>query len=139
MNGHPNRDSAHALSPSTVQATRIRAVMEGDGVLQMLRWLNRTPESFVPGHEQAMDAGAGFPDVAPHQVLRFDTKKLYAALDARRGERGMTWRQVAAEIGVGASTLTRLAKGGRAAFPGVMRIVTWLGRPAADFTRASDW
>ncbi len=40
---------------------------------------------------------------------------------------------------IAASGLTRLAKGGRVAFPHVMRITRWLGRPAATFTRASDW
>jgi hypothetical protein len=61
-----------------------------------------------------------------------------AALDAARLERGRTWVQVAQEIGgVNRASLTNLRKGGRAAFPHVMRIVGWLDRPAADFVRAS--
>jgi hypothetical protein len=52
----------------------------------------------------------------------------------------MTWKQVAHEIGgVNPAGLTRLSKGGRTAFPEVMRIVRWLGRPAASFTRLSNW
>jgi len=74
----------------------------------------------------------------PPRILRFDTRAIYAALDARRTERGMTWRQVAAEIGgLNAASLTHLAKGGRTSFPGVMRITAWLGRSAANFTRAA--
>jgi len=77
-------------------------------------------------------------DAGNHQVLRFDTKRLFAALDAARLERGRTWVQVAQEIGtVSPASLTHLQKGGRTAFPHVMRMVRWLDRPAADFVRTS--
>ncbi|MGH9780408.1 MAG: hypothetical protein ACRD33_01195 [Candidatus Acidiferrales bacterium] len=128
---------SHALSTSTVQGTRMRAVAEGDGVLQMLRWLNRTPESFVPGHPQAESVSARLPVVPAGRVLRFDTKRIFAALDLQRRERKMTWMQVATEAGVGVSSLRHLSQGGRTAFPQVMRILRWLGRPAARFTRVS--
>jgi hypothetical protein len=117
---------------------RTKALAEGDGVLAMLRWLNRTPESFVPGHPGSEEISARLPDVPPGKILRFDTRKIHAALDARRIERKMTWAQVAKEAGTGASTLMYLSKGTRVAFPGVMRIFRWLDRPAAGFTRASD-
>lgn len=109
--------------------------MEGDGVLQMLRWLGRTPESFVPGWEGPQQT---LPQVTSSQVLRFDARAIYSALDTQRAERGMTWRQVADEIGgFNAPSLTRLTKGGRVVFPGVMRIFRWLSRPAAHFTRVT--
>lgn len=137
INARFERTPARPLSVSAVTGMRDRATIEGDGVLQMLRWLNRTPESFVPGYREE---AARLPDVASHQILRFDTGKLYSALDAQRIERGMTWRQVADEIGgFTAAVLTRLSKGGRTGFPQVMRITRWLGRPAASFTQASDW
>jgi hypothetical protein len=127
------------ISPSTLRDMRSRRVVEGDGVLQMLRWLNRTPESFVPGAKGESAAGAGLPVLPARQVLRFDTRKLHAAIDAQRAERGQTWAQVASEIGgIRASSLMRLSNGGRTAFPDVMRMVRWLGRPAALFTRASS-
>jgi hypothetical protein len=130
---------ARPISPSTVTGMRSAGTIEGDGVLQMLRWLERTPESFVPGHPEAAMEAAKLPDVGPYRILRFDTRKLYAALDTQRTERGMTWKQVASEIGgFSAASLTRLAKGGRTGFPQVMRMTRWLGRPAACFTRASD-
>ena len=129
------RTPARPISASTVTGMRKRAVIDGDGVLQMLRWLNQAPECFVPGHQEA--AAENLPHVGPHQILRFDTKKLHSALDAQRAERGMTWEQVATEIGgFNAAMLTRLSKGGRTGFPHVMRITRWLGRPAACFTRA---
>jgi len=136
---HPKlkRPSTRPLSPSTVMGVRTKAAAEGDGVLAMLQWLNRTPESFIPGHKEKMDAR--LPDLPPGKVLRFDTKKIHAALNARRIERKMTWSQVAKEAGTATSTLTYLSKGTRVAFPGVMRIFKWLGHPAAHFTRASDF
>jgi hypothetical protein len=51
----------------------------------------------------------------------------------------MTWQQVAKEIGdLDAATLTRLSKGGRISFPGVMRILRWLGSTVASYTRVRD-
>ena len=126
------------VSASTLRTMRERLVVEGDGVLQILLWLNRTPESFVRPVRQVA-AEAALSDVGPGKILRFDTSRLYAALDAQRIDRGMTWQQVADEIGgISAASLTRLSKGGRTSCPHVMRMTGWLGRPAADFTRASD-
>lgn len=128
------------VSPATLTGLRARSSVEGDGVLQMLRWLGRTPESFVPGHPAAATGEATLPRADPSQTLRFDAKAIYAALDSRRLERAMTWQQVAKEIGaVNAAGLTRMAQGGRVSFPSVMRIFGWLGRPAADFIRVSAW
>lgn len=92
----------------------------------------------MPGHPHSEDASARLPQVPPRHILRFDTKKLHAALDAQRVERKMTWAQVAKEVGLGVSSLTHLSSGGRTSFPQVMRIVRWLARPAAQFTRASE-
>jgi hypothetical protein len=55
MGGRSEKTLGLALSPSTVQATRVRRNAEGDGVLAMLGWLNRSPESFVPGYNEADD------------------------------------------------------------------------------------
>ena len=72
-------------------------------------------------------------------VLRFDTRKLYEALDAERKTRGLTWPQVAAEAGVPASHMRGLSNGGRTGFPGVMRLTRWLRRPASEFVRLSPY
>jgi hypothetical protein len=137
INAPFERMPARPISVSTVTGLQSRTAIEGDGVLQMLRWLDRAPESFVPGYQ---GEDVALPDAGPGQILRFDTGKLYSNLDARRIEKGMTWKQVAEEIGgFTAAMLTRLSKGGRIGFPQVMRVTRWLGRPAADFTRVSDW
>jgi hypothetical protein len=139
INRVSERPAIHPISPSTVTGTRTKSVAEGDGVLQMLLWLNRPPESFVPGYRESEEGDRRLPVVAPHQILRFDTQKLHAALNSRRIERNLTWAQVARELALGVSSLTHLANGGRTGFPHVMRMTGWLGRTAADFTRASDW
>jgi transcriptional regulator with XRE-family HTH domain len=128
------------VSPSTVARLHERATAEADGVLQMLRWLARAPESFVESFAAGAseDARARLPGMASNGILRFDTARLHAALDAQRAERGMSWARVAKDLGLGASSLTHLARGGRTAFPAVMRMLAWLGRPAAEFVRTSD-
>jgi hypothetical protein len=124
------------ISPSTVSGIRGRRALEGDGVLAMLRWVKRTPESFMLGDGVGAIAERALPTVERWPMLRFDAKAIYSALNAQRVKRCLTWRQVAREIGhLNATGLTRLAKGGRVSFPGGMRIFHWLGRPAAEFTR----
>jgi hypothetical protein len=77
--------------------------------------------------------------VGPGQILRFDARAVHAALDRRRREKRLTWNEVANEIGgLRASGLTRLARGGRVSFPGIMSIAAWLELPAAALTHASD-
>ena len=136
--GRASERAGRRLSLSTVKGVGTRTVAEGDGVLQMLRWLNRAPESFMLGGPRVDEAVALLPHVPPDKVLRFDTRKMYAALDARRAERDLTWLQVAKETGSSVQGLTRLSKGGRTVFPAVIRIVGWLGEPASRFTRVSD-
>jgi hypothetical protein len=123
------------LSASTVMGLRGKRSVEGDGVLQMLLWLDRTPESFTPGLE---GAGAPLLHVGPDRIRRWDTRALYEAVNALRVERGLTWQQAATDAGCSVNSLTGLARASRVGLPGVMRVVRWLGRPAAEFTRASN-
>jgi hypothetical protein len=132
------RGGSRPLAVSTVTGLRTKAVADGDGVLQMLRWLGRSPESFAAG--ASADAGTPLPSVAAHQVLRFDTRRLHAALHAARAERGFTWSQAADAIGgrLTAASLTHLSKGGRTGFPEVMRMTRWLDAPVARFVRITS-
>jgi hypothetical protein len=133
--GKPER---HPVGTSTITGLKTRAVAEGDGILQMLLWIRRTPESFVPGFPDADAERFRLPDVGRDHVLRWDTRALYSALNAQRQARGMTWVEVAREVwGVTPGMLTNLAKGGRTAFPGVMRVVGWLDQPAVTFLQAA--
>jgi hypothetical protein len=134
INGPFDHVTSRPIALSTITSTRTKEVAEGDGVLQMLRWLRRTPESFVRGADNP-GSDALF-SLRPDQILRFDTRKLYEALNARRSRDGKTWLQLARDLGMSASSLMHLAKGGRTGFPHVLRLTRWLKRPVADFTRA---
>lgn len=76
--------------------------------------------------------------MASHSQGRFNAAALYAALDAQRRARGMSWAQVAAAIGVSASTLTRTKRGGRMEVDGMLAMVRWLNRTAESFTFGSQ-
>jgi hypothetical protein len=127
------------IALSTITSLKHKRVGEGDGILQMLIWLGRTPESFVPGLPDASAERFRLPQPGPGRILRWDTRALHSALNAQRGARGLTWADVAREVGgFTPGMMTRLAGGGRIGFPRVMRLVKWLGRPAAEFTHM-EW
>ena len=65
----------------------------------------------------------------------FDAQSFYAALDAQRQARKLTWKQVAAESGVSASTLTRMAQGKRPDVDSLAALTTWSGLHVDDFVR----
>src|SRR5262249_60066593 len=126
------RVPSRPISPSTLSGLRSHRAIEGDGVLQMLRWLHRAPESFVPGQACAHPEVAMLPDVGSTRILRFDTRKIYAMLDAQRAGRALTWTQVAREIGGGSPPrLTRSAHRGRTPLPPGARVAGWLPVPVA--------
>jgi len=132
------RAALRDLSASTITGLRTNRLAEGDGVLQMLRWLGRSPESFVPDLNASPEQ-TRLPAIRPEQILRWDARALYAAVQEQKENRKLSWPEVADEIGgCTPGILTHLAKGGRVGFPRVMRIVLWLGRPAASFMRGCD-
>jgi len=127
------------IASSTIAGLTTKRVAEADGVLQMLRWLGRAPESFVANHPSRDLETATLPEADAREVLRFDTRKLYEALNDRREALGLTWQQAESTIGVPASHMRGLSKGGRTAFPLVMRLTRWLMQPAAQFVRRSSY
>jgi transcriptional regulator with XRE-family HTH domain len=68
-------------------------------------------------------------------IVRFDTKALFKALDHQRIQRGLTWRQVASEIGISEATITRTSKGGRLEVDGMLSMVSWLGVSVETFIK----
>jgi transcriptional regulator with XRE-family HTH domain len=68
---------------------------------------------------------------------RLDVRALYLTLDSERDERGLSWRRLAHEAGVGASTLSRMAQGSRPDVDSFVALVQWLGMPAERFMRGS--
>ena len=66
---------------------------------------------------------------------RFDAEGFYLALDAERRSRRLTWKRVAEEAQVSASTLTRMAQGRRPDVDSLAALVAWSGLSADDFVR----
>lgn len=65
----------------------------------------------------------------------FDAAAFFAALDAEREARGLTWKQVAAEAGVSASTLTRMGQGRKPDVDSLAALAGWSGLDPTDFIR----
>ena len=66
-------------------------------------------------------------------TTKVDVGGLYAALDAERDARGVSWRQLAKEIGVSPSMLSRLGNGQRPDADGFATLVRWLNMSAEAF------
>jgi hypothetical protein len=133
------RRGDHPISASTITGMLKMKDTTCQHALFMLRWLGRSPESFIPGSTVDPNRTA-LPPVGPDRRLRWDLQKLHEALDAERRERCFTWPQLAHELQCTPSQISgikraRFAIGMRLA----MRIVTWLNRPARDFIRAARW
>ena len=66
-----------------------------------------------------------------------DCAALYAALDQKRQVGGMSWRDLAGELGLSPSTFTRMAQGHRPDVDTFATLIRWLGMPAEPFMRSS--
>ncbi len=124
------------ISISTLRGISTKQAVTSAVILQVLRWLDRTPESFLSGQASQSICSAKLPPGGPGKILRFDTRAMHAALDARRAEEGLTWREVASQMpGFTESMLRNLSSGPLIGFPRVMQIPRWLRVPAASFVR----
>lgn len=69
---------------------------------------------------------------------KFDAEAFYTALDNQRQSKKMTWKQVAKESGVSASTLTRMAQGKRPDVDSMAALAAWSGLSADSFVQHAD-
>lgn len=65
--------------------------------------------------------------------VQIDARALQGALDQVRIQRELSWRQLAVDIGVSPSLLSRLRNGYKPDAGGFMTLVRWLGVPAERF------
>jgi hypothetical protein len=128
----------HPISPATLRSLGNRGDTSCQHALFFLRWLDRTPESFLAG--AAFDAGMPLPACGPDRRPRWDLKALHAGLGEARTSRGATWAQTAEDLGCQPGQLTGLKRARFATGMSLaMRIVQWVGRPAADFMYLARW
>ena len=64
---------------------------------------------------------------------RFDAQGFYAALDSHRRSKDITWKKVAAEARVSASTLTRMGQGKRPDVDTLAGLASWSGIDVKKF------
>lgn len=67
------------------------------------------------------------------QQPEVNVRALHAALDAQRKARGWSWRQLAKELAVSASTISRMANGLKPDVTAFATMTTWLNMSAEDF------
>lgn len=67
-----------------------------------------------------------------------DVGALYAALDQSRQLKGVSWRELAGELGLSPSTFTRMGQGHRPDLDTFATLVRWLGVPAETFMRPAS-
>lgn len=128
----------HPLCGGAVSRLGARGASSCQYALYMLRWLGRAPEEFLVG--PAVDVGdVRLPEAEAGSRLRWDLNQLYTTLDDRRQDRGLTWAQLAQELGCTPSRLTNLRTARLADMALTMRVTQWLGRPAAEFIHAAQW
>ena len=135
-----DRRRDHPISPSTLTNMATKPRTSCQHALFMLRWLNRNPESFLVGMIDGDDLRFALPGAGPDRRLRWSLKLLWATTDDKRRKDGLTWKQLAEFLACTPNQLTglrtaRFATGMDLA----MRIVQWIGRPAADFVYPAGW
>ena len=72
------------------------------------------------------------------RTATFDSGAFYAALDGERQARQYTWKRVAQESGVTASTLTRISQGKRPDVDGLAALAAWSGLDVDRFIKGKS-
>jgi hypothetical protein len=127
----------HSLCGGAVSWLGARGETSCQYALYLLRWLGQAPEAFLTG--PALDVGnVRLPDPGPDSRLRWDLAQLHAALNFERQRKGLTWAELAGQIGCTRSWLTNMRTARMADMALTMRVTQRLRRPAAEFSHASN-
>ena len=134
-----SRPTDHPISPATLTNMVKNRGISCQHALFTLRWLARTPESFLAPPPDD-DGRFKLPEVDPGHRLRWSLKRLYASMDAQRRAENLGWVALAEVIGCSANQLTGLRTAKFATSMDLaMRIAQWTGRPGAEFVYAATW
>jgi hypothetical protein len=133
------RRNDHPISPSTITGIARRGDTTCQHALFFLRWLDRSPESFLETPPANLES-TRLPAAGPDARLRWNLAALYDALNRRRQERQLTWHDLARQLRCSERQLAgirsaRYAIGVRLA----MKVVVWLEQPAATFVYPAFW
>lgn len=69
---------------------------------------------------------------------RLDVSEIFRLCDVQRITRGMSWRGVARELGVSASTFSRLSHGKSPDAHGLVALMIWLDLDVGQITRLEE-
>lgn len=129
----------HPLAASTLAGMADRGGVSCQHALFVLRWLGRSPESFLVGGEQ-VDETYDLPPAGANQRLRWDLAATYEALNARRLEQGLSWPELARLLRCSPNQLTGLRTARFAVdMQLAMKIAQWLETPAITFIHPATW
>lgn len=132
-----DRRKDHPISPSTLTGLGKRGDFTCQHALFVLRWLGRSPESFL-AKPPAWDTP--LPTPGPDRRLRWSLGAVYDALDMRRREQELTWKELATQLRCTDNQLRGLRTARYATgMVLMMRIVMWLEQPSARFIYISKW
>lgn len=91
------------------------------------------PDADQPGcHPQSVRAPVAVSGASRYEL---DIQRLTDALDAVMRHRGLTARKAAEEIGISASTITRMTQGQKPDADALVSLLAWLQADAVLFTR----
>lgn len=128
----------HRLCGGAVSRLGARGETSCQYALFMLRWLGRSPEEFLSGPR--VDVGdTSLPEPGPDTRLRWDLHELFVAMNAERRQQGLTWAELADDLGCTANRLTNLKTARQADLALTMQITQWLQQPAAVFVHPATW
>lgn len=65
--------------------------------------------------------------------MRFDSVRFYEAVEQRRQDEKLSWRQLASQLSLSPSTFSRMGQGRRPDVDTFVKLLAWLQRPAEDF------
>jgi hypothetical protein len=129
----------HPISPATLTGLAKRGDCTCQHALFILRWLGCPPESFLT-NTATNGNDVALPPAGEDRRLRWDLAVVYEALNEHRQVRGLTWREAAQELRCTEHQLTGIRTARYAiGMTLMMRLVQWMGQPAAAFIYAAQW
>jgi hypothetical protein len=99
---------------------------------------DRPEEIALPSKPASPRRAAAPAGDTPGRRGSFDADGFYTALDLERQHRRMTWKDVAVEAGVSASTLTRMKQGKRPDVDSMAALAAWGGLDADHYVVADS-
>lgn len=126
----------HPLCGGAVSRLGARGETSCQYAMTLLRWLDRTPDDFVPG---TPFPGQRLTDPGPGRRLRWDLAAVHRALDDHRRARGLSWAALADELRTTTGRLTHLRTGRHCELALAVAAAHRVGRPSTAFLVAASW